>query len=118
MSTLHPYQDRKRLKWMGFYLSEHTAQIDSNSLKNDIEINGKSDMSSQEIANVMEEALIKGKSVTIQTNQLVNHSYLPDVVGKIKGYNEEGLFIEETFVAYEEIKHVEIYQHRNWFDVD
>ena len=24
---LHPYQDRKKLKWNGFYLSEHTSQL-------------------------------------------------------------------------------------------
>lgn len=119
MSTLHPYQDRKRLKWMGFYLSEHTAQMDRNFLKSDSdEIEEKSEMSEQEVSLVIEKALIKDKSVTVQTNQLVDYHYSPDILGKIRGYNEEGLFIEKNFVAYDKIKHIEMTQHRNWFDVE
>ncbi|AYW45118.1 hypothetical protein LQF61_00630 [Tetragenococcus koreensis] len=118
MSTLHDYVDRKRLKWMGFYLSEHTAQMVHTSLEEYAVVEEKNDMISQEITEVMEEALLKDKSVAIQTNELVNHSYLPDVIGKIKGHNEDGVFIDETFVAYDAIKHIEFYQYHKWSEID
>ncbi|AYW50506.1 hypothetical protein C7H83_08550 [Tetragenococcus halophilus] len=118
MSTLHDYVDRKRLKWMGFYLSEHTAQIDQSAFEEYTTIEEKNDMTAQEIAEIMEEALLKDKIVTVQSSELVNHNYLPDTVGKIKGYNEEGIFIEENFIAYDAIKHIELKSYHKWSDID
>ncbi|MDN6639247.1 MAG: hypothetical protein L0L10_00555 [Tetragenococcus sp.] len=118
MSTLHDYVDRKRLKWMGFYLSEHTAQIDSHSLEEHTVIEGKEDMDSQEIAEVLEEALLKNKTIAVQINELVDDSYLPDIVGKIKGHNGDGLFIDKNFIAYDTIKHVEFHQDHKWSEID
>lgn len=118
MSTLHDYVDRKRLKWMGFYLSEHTAQMDRNFREEHTVIKGKTDMTSQEIAEIMKEALLKDKAVAIQTNELVNYSYLPDVIGKIKGHNEEGVFVGESFITYGIIKHIEFFQNHKWSEID
>ena len=28
MGMLQPYEDRKKLKWQGFFLSEHTTEIE------------------------------------------------------------------------------------------
>ncbi|NRR75343.1 hypothetical protein HRD57_06255 [Tetragenococcus halophilus] len=41
-------------------------------------------MVEQEIAEIMEEALLKDKIVAVQSNELWDHNYLPDTVGKIK----------------------------------
>jgi len=118
LSTLHDYVDRKRLKWMGFYLSEHTAQIDQSAFEEYTTIEEKSDMAEQEIAAIMEEALLKDKIVAVQSNELLDHNYLPDTVGKIKGYNEDGIFIEENFIAYDAIKHIEMKSYHKWSDID
>lgn len=118
MSTLHDYVDRKRLKWMGFYLSEHTAQMDRSFQEEHTIIKEKSTMNNQAITEIMEEALLKEKMIAVQTNELIDHSYRPDIVGKIRGYNEQGIFVGEAFIAYEAIKHVEFYHYHKWSEID
>lgn len=75
-------------------------------------------MAEQEIAEIMEEALLKDKIVAVQSNELWDHNYLPDTVGKIKGYNEDGIFIEENFIAYDTIKHIELKSYHKWSNID
>ena len=33
MGMLQPYEDRKKLKWQGFFLSEHTTEIEEESTR-------------------------------------------------------------------------------------
>ena len=97
MSMLHPYEDRKRLKWMGFYLSEHTAQIDQEIAEEQVVFSPKKRMEKSEISDILAYALLKSQAVTIQKNEVVNDHYLPDVTGTIQNYNEVGLYVDGQF---------------------
>ncbi|MCF1684282.1 hypothetical protein LQF67_01650 [Tetragenococcus halophilus] len=66
MSTLHPYQDRKKLKWMSFYLSEHTANLAKLEKEEFYVIEPKPEMTSEEINMLLTEVRIKNKSIEIQ----------------------------------------------------
>lgn len=63
MSTLHPYQDRKKLKWMGFYLSEHTKTLAEIEQEESYVIEPKPEMTPEEITMLLTEARIKNKSI-------------------------------------------------------
>ncbi|MCO8298419.1 hypothetical protein [Tetragenococcus halophilus] len=117
MSTLHPYQDRKKLKWMGFYLSEHTKTLAEIEQEESYVIEPKPEMTPEEINAVLTEARLKNKSIEIQTNEIVDDSFLPDVVGNINGYNDLGLYVGHDFVAYESIRNVDFHEDKKWFDV-
>ncbi|BAK95105.1 hypothetical protein [Tetragenococcus halophilus] len=116
MNTLHPYQDHNRLQWMKFYLLEHTANLAAMK-QQDIPIQPKSEMTPEEINGVLTEARIKGKSIEIQTSEIVDDSFPPDIVGYINGYNELDLYVRHDFVAYESISNVDFYEDIKWFDV-
>lgn len=118
MSMLHPYHDRGRLKWMGFFLSEHTMQL-AEAEKEELHIiEPKPEMSVQEINEKLTQAITKSWTVAIQLNDVVDDKYLPDVVGLINGHDELGLFVGSEYVMYEDIRNVEFYAEKKWFDVN
>ena len=44
----------------------------------------------------------------------LNGNYYPDIIGKIKGFDELGIYIEETKIGYDEIRNVCLYSHIKW----
>ncbi|EJX51536.1 hypothetical protein HMPREF1379_01954, partial [Enterococcus faecium R497] len=44
------YNDRGRLKWVGFYLSDHTERINSNNVQRANHNSAKEQMTTEEIA--------------------------------------------------------------------
>ncbi|MGX7196149.1 hypothetical protein [Enterococcus olivae] len=118
MSMLHPYEDRKKLKWLGFYLSEHTAQINTQKSEQEHRIQGKPQMSETEINQCLQTAILKNQTLAIQLNQLVDNSYLPDKIGKITGQTEVGLYLDQTLISYEEIRNISLVEIKKWSALD
>ncbi|MDH6365161.1 hypothetical protein M2139_002155 [Enterococcus sp. PF1-24] len=112
------YQDRKMLKWQGFYLSEHTA-LNTKIKEHQAQIfPQKPEMSLTEMNEVFEKALQKSLAVAIQTqtvNQEGQHS--KDLTGKLTGYSSEGIYLSEQFVPYELLRHVELLPAAKWSQV-
>ena len=103
------------VKWAGFYLSEHTDLMNKDDKNRRISPSQKPQMELDEINRIMEEARLKDKSVCIQIEARdLNGNYYPDVIGKIKGFDELGIYIEETKIGYDEIRHVSLYSHTKW----
>lgn len=116
MSTLRSYQDRKKLKWLGCYLSEHTAQLSSK--KEEIIIILKEQLSEEEIQSILNEAIVKNNQLAIQLNQKIDDRYLPDMIGHIKGHKANGIYLENEFIFLEDIRHVEVISISKWSDLD
>lgn len=115
MSYGDSYDDRGMVKWAGFYLSEHTDLMNKDDKKRLTSPSQKPQMELDEINKIMEEARMKDKSVCIQMEARdLNGNYFPDVIGKIKGFDELGIYIEETKIGYDEIRHVCLYSHTKW----
>lgn len=99
-SELHPYQDRKKLKWDGFFLSEHTATMAREKKQRDNVILPKEKLTDEEIGSVLSEALVKSKQVAVQLDKVVDDSYLPDIIGPVSGYDEVGIYVGSEVVVY------------------
>lgn len=109
------YNDRGLLKWLGFYLSDHTELI--NKEKNiAAKVNqAKRSMESTEIKGVINQAILRQQIVAIQKEERdLNGNYPDDVVGIIEGGDEMGLFISSYKVNYDEIRNIQIVPFNKW----
>lgn len=109
------YNDRGRLKWAGFYLSDHTEEIDTDNEQRANQNLAKEQMTTEEITEVLNAAVIKNRSVCIQKEERNAEGYYPDdIIGKIFGSDELGIYVGKNKVHYDEIRHIEFYQKHKW----
>ncbi|MCR9049905.1 hypothetical protein ACVWIQ_13240 [Enterococcus faecium] len=109
------YNDRGRLKWTGFYLSDHTEEIDADNEQRANHNLAKEQMMTEEIAEVLNTAVLKNRSVCIQKEERNAEGYYPaDIIGKILGSDELGIYIGAHKVHYDEIRHINFYQNNKW----
>jgi len=111
---LHPYNDRKKIKWLGFYLSEHTALITRQTAQQQQIIQGKPQMSETEITDCLQRAVLKNQTLAIQLNQLIDDSYQPDKTGKVNGQADGGFYLNDNLILYEEIRHISVVETKKW----
>ncbi|PEH49509.1 hypothetical protein [Enterococcus faecium] len=104
------YQDRGRLKWTGFFLSDHTEMIDKDSKQRATVNLRKEQMTTEAISEILNAAIIKNKAVCIQKEERNAEGYYPDdIVGVIQGYDELGIYVDSNKVNYDEIRHIKFY---------
>lgn len=106
------------MKWMGFYLSEHTSTIEKEKKERRFVWPQKPQMTIKEISALLEQARLTGRAVIIQLEEMnLEGLYPPDVSGPILGYDELGIYIGKQKVHYDEIRHVAIDQFKKWSDL-
>ena len=109
------YNDRGRLKWAGFYLSDHTEEIDADNEQRTSQNLAKEQMTTEEISKILKTAIIKSRTICIQKEERDVDGYYPeDIVGKILGGDELGIYVGEDKVHYDEIRNIEFYQDNKW----
>lgn len=109
------YNDRGLLKWAGFYLSDHTERIDADVEQRVNQNLAKEQMTTEEITAILNVAVLKRKTVCIQKEERDSEGYYPDdIIGKINGYDELGIFVGDHKVHYDEVRHVEIQELDKW----
>ncbi|MBO0454819.1 MULTISPECIES: hypothetical protein [Enterococcus] len=112
MEAKQTYQDRGMMKWIGFYLSDHTAVLGKEAVERNHINAGKEQMSLEEIGEVLQQGYLKNKRLAIQLETLDNEgNYLNDLVGKIVGQKEEQIYLNEEergmlHLTIEQIHHV------------
>lgn len=112
------YRDRGIKKWAGFYLSEHTATQEKETNEKKKFNPQKKQMDSQEIASVVNESILKNKSVAIQIEAVdQNGHYKDDVVGLIVGGDELGIYVKDTKVDFDEIRNIQFITLKKWTDL-
>lgn len=104
------YQDRGMVKWMGFYLSDHVAKINQRNRERVKYNPKKSEMTQDEIGQILFEAFSQHKQVSVQLSTLSDETdYLDDIVGFVNGYHDDQLIvISDQIIDLEEINHVKI----------
>jgi len=91
----HDYRDRGVVKWQGFYLSDHTAALKKQAKQEAKKYPARAQQSMEEIAQVLSEAYANGQTVSVQlNNRNLNGEFLPDLVGKVIGYEDEMVYLE------------------------
>ena len=111
------YQERGIKKYMGFYLSEHTRE-----LKKDQEANSKINlglemMSFREVTEIIEISLSKNLPVSIQPNikRIDGHGFDDNITGLIAGYSGDLLYIDETCISLNLIRHISLIEPSKWY---
>ncbi|OJG75718.1 hypothetical protein RV12_GL000057 [Enterococcus quebecensis] len=95
-------------KWAGFYLSEHTAIIEQEKKRQPPE--KKRQMSWAEIDEVLAQAFQNQVEVIIQKEELDGEgNYGADIIGRIQGHDELGIYVDSQKVGYDEIRHVHLH---------
>ena len=72
-------------------------------------------MTTEEISEVLNAAVIKNRLVCIQKEERNAEGYYPDdIIGKILGSDELGIYVGKDKIHYDEIRHIEFYQDNKW----
>ena len=117
MSYGESYQDRGMVKWAGFYLSEHTDTLNDQMTREKNCPQQKMQMDIDEIGTILSETQRRNKEITIQIEERDSNGYYkPDTVGLIKGFDELGIFVGNTKIGYDEIRHVAFSNDLKWSD--
>ncbi len=117
------YDDRGMAKWLGFYLSEHTSEMEKDSILRNKVFVRKQAMSEGEISHTLEFAFKQRKSVTIQLATLNDEgAAFPDIEGIIEGYQGNQLYISDLdagiqIVAIDTISHVVLSDQEKWSEI-
>ncbi|TFI66632.1 hypothetical protein CKN82_11065 [Carnobacterium divergens] len=113
------YKDRGVVKWQGMFLSEHNSSMDQIQKELKHTVPKKEQMSFEEISEVLNAAVVNNKSISIQLESVdENNNYFNDIVGKLQGHDELGLWVSGTKVNYDEIRNVEFYDEIKWSSLD
>ncbi|MGY3703983.1 hypothetical protein BW731_01995 [Vagococcus martis] len=113
----HHYHDRGIKKYLGFYLSEHTRELHHMDEKHSTYHVGKSMMDFEEILSVINESILKQVPVRIQPNiaNSDNGSFSNELLGKIQGYTETTIYIDELPIELSLIRHIELASEVKWY---
>lgn len=118
MSYGESYQDRGMVKWAGFYISEHTDTLNDQMTREKNCPQQKMQMDIDEIGTILSEAQRRNKEIAIQIEERDSNGYYkPDTVGVIKGFDELGIFVGNTKIGYDEIRHVAFSNDLKWSDM-
>lgn len=113
------YQDRGTIKWMGMYLSEHTASLEAEKKKLLKVVPVKPRMSSEDIEKVIDTAILRSSLVAIQIEAVDDDgNYFEDIIGELEGYDELGFWVDGQLVEYDSIRNIQEYAQLKWSFID
>lgn len=114
------YDDRGMAKWMGFYLSEHTSEMEKdNTIRNTIYYR-REKMSEIEISSILDTAYRYRYSVIIQLDALNTEGFaFEDVTGVVEGFNGNKLYLSDVetgiqVVSINSINHIALSTTEKW----
>ncbi len=103
------YQDRGMKKWQGFMLSDHIATLNRDKEEKAKVYAEKDTMSETDVSQVLLQAFANNKSVSVQLKEkTLDKKIQPDIVGLVKGYDEDKIIIGDAEVELSNINHIEI----------
>lgn len=105
------YQDRGMIKWIGFYLSDHTALLNKDNQQRYKENPQKPQLPLEEISSLLQQSYTMNKRIALQLEELDNErNYYDDLVGRVIGQKEQMIYLATDEQA---IIHLEIEQIRH-----
>lgn len=114
------YDDRGMAKWMGFYLSEHTSEMEKdNTVRTKVWLR-KEPMSDYEIGEVLDVAFKTHSKVIIQTAELNDEgTAFEDIIGVVEGHDGNTLYVSDVdfgvqLVAIDSINNIQIADCMKW----
>ncbi|WP_228088423.1 hypothetical protein [Enterococcus faecalis] len=89
----------------------HYAEViaEDNEQRNNKNL-AKKQMTTEEIMEILNEAIIKNRSVCIQKEEKDHDGfYSNEIVGKIVGNDELGIYVDKNKIDYDEIRHIDFF---------
>ncbi|WP_429949420.1 hypothetical protein [Enterococcus sp. AZ101] len=112
------YHDRGMKKWQGFIISEHATSVNEENERVHKIVPQKRKMTFGEIGQILEFAFNNNRQVVIQLEiKDAEGQYFDDTIGFIEGFDELGYIVNDTKVHYDEIRNVELFDFRKWYNV-
>lgn len=103
------YQDRGMKKWQGFMLSDHIAAINRDKEEKAKVYDEKGAMSEIEVSQVLLQAFANNKIVSVQLKEkTLDKKIQPDIVGLVKGYNEDKIIIGDNKIELSNINNIQL----------
>lgn len=114
-NILDSYVDRKKLKWRGMFVSEHTAAVVKEKAEHEYVWARKEYMTDEEIGKVLLDAMRRGISVAIQKEECdLNGLYSPDITGLVMGFDDQYVYIGDSKIEIENIRNAEFLDLKKW----
>ena len=101
------YRERGKVKWNGYFLSDHTSALKREAqAKNAVPVK-LAMMSLTACQNILRHASANYEFVTIQQNiEDTDGNLVPNVTGLVDGFSDLGVYINESYIAFENIRAV------------
>ncbi|MFW3539820.1 hypothetical protein [Vagococcus fluvialis] len=110
------YKDRGIVKYNGFYLSEHTADINKTSTERNKVIAGRHQMSMELIFEIVDFVIYKNKRISIQLNiKDIEGNFLEDYTGFVSGYDERFVYLDNVPIPITQIRSVIELDENPWY---
>ncbi|MGY3765625.1 hypothetical protein ACWOAH_03610 [Vagococcus vulneris] len=111
------YYDRGIQKYNGFYLFEHMREVDVDQKIRDNLITAETEMTESDIFEIIDYSLYKDLEIIIQLNlRDMEGGYMPDIRGKLMGYDEDYLYIEDMTIQLNQIRHISLEEAKAWYN--
>ncbi|MGM0216674.1 hypothetical protein [Enterococcus sp. AZ109] len=117
---IRDYEDRGMAKWMGFYLSEHTAEMEKEREERETFWVRKPQMNDLDISMILEKAYMSSCLVEIQLDELNPEGYAyADIIGVIEGFRENSIFVSNPeagiqVIPGDSINHISLIDPVKW----
>lgn len=109
------YVDRGTIKWMGMFLSEHTASMHEDKKKRYIIVEQKEQMSEDDIFSILNEAIINNSMIIVQIEEITTDgNYSEDLIGWIEGYEDSYLYLSGNKIVLDSIRNIQLYNQTKW----
>ena len=101
------YHDRGMQKWGGFFLSDHTVQINKDNQKANTTYKKETEMDLEEISKILFKSFSNHYQIRLQLkNRNYNNEFRKDITGFVDGYHNSQIIISGYAVEIEDINHV------------
>ncbi|CAK1253326.1 hypothetical protein [Fructobacillus tropaeoli] len=103
------YHERGKIKWNGFFLSDHTQKINQ-SKKDRASIHEWLDETPvHEMQRACQEAFVNYRFILVQLNSTTSERLAPaPILIAIHSFNENGLWASNQYYAFASIRHLEV----------
>lgn len=109
------YVDRGVVKWMGMFLSEHTASIQMDKKKRSFIVEKKEQMNETDIYSILNEAITNNSMIIIQVEEInTDGNYQEDLIGWIEGYEDSYIYLSGNKIDLESIRNIQLYSQLKW----
>ncbi|MDT2782968.1 hypothetical protein P7H41_13555 [Vagococcus fluvialis] len=110
------YKDRGIVKYNGFYLFEHTADINKTSTERNKVIAGRHQMSMELIFEIVDFVIYKNKRISIQLNiKDIEGDFLEDYIGFVSGYDERFIYLDTIPIPITQIRSIIELDEKPWY---